>query len=66
MAVVTHQANPPDLAGQRTEAAAHLNAVLVEQVEGKGLAIDTLRDPHGGEGGKPQVLGGMELQAKAL
>ena len=40
--------------------------MAVEQMEAEGLAIDAGWDPHGGEGGKAQVLGGMEFQAQAL
>src|SRR5699024_11812791 len=53
---LAHEADPPDLAGQRPQASADLDAVLVEQCTAHGGLVDIIGHMHGDELG--QALGG--------
>src|SRR4051812_37404973 len=50
-----HQADAPDLAGQRPEAAADLDAELLEQLLPHGRIVDAVRDADGVE--RPEAIG---------
>jgi hypothetical protein len=53
LGIGAHQTNTPDASSQITKAITDLNAVLVQQMGREGFAIDTIRDLHSGESGKP-------------